>query len=212
MPTMTSRLVTPDEAAHTLRVHPTTVRRLIRRGQLPAVRVGGHWRLRADDLERLVAAPTETTSVSHPLISKLDVPPSEPCFVCGLRSNGYRIDDQRQRVEGREYLALKIDLAGGDEPVSPSRILTQKEAPDGTQLMQVRDPTTGEAQTLTLIRPVVCSECVEAMAREFGMRSIPEADVAWTRPSTAPSAPSRSLPSATRPLPSLRRAPASPAR
>jgi hypothetical protein len=119
MPTMTSTLVTPDEAVHTLRVHPTTV-----------------------------------------------------------RANGYRINDQGQRVEGREYLALKIDLAGGDEPVSPSRILTQKEAPDGTQLTQVRDPTTGEAQTLTLIRPVVCSECVEAMAREFGMRSIPEADVA----------------------------------
>jgi len=115
--------------------------------------------------------------MSHPLIGRLEGPATQPCFVCGLFSNGHRIDADGQRVDGREYLALKIDLAGGEEAVAPSRILTQAEAPDGTQVTQVRDPITGEATSITLARPVVCSDCVEAMAREFGLRRTVEADV-----------------------------------
>jgi hypothetical protein len=114
--------------------------------------------------------------LSHPLFARLEVPPTQPCFVCGLHSTG-TLQTADGEVRGREFLSLKLDLAGGDEPVAPSRILTQADAPDGTQMTQVRDPVTGEAQTLTLVRPVVCSDCVSAMAREFGMRFAEAADL-----------------------------------
>lgn len=52
---MTVRLLTVDEAASELRVHPETVRRLIRRGDLCAFKAGRAWRVPADSL--IPAAP-----------------------------------------------------------------------------------------------------------------------------------------------------------
>ena len=39
--------LTVDEAADQLRVHPATIRRMIKRGEMPAVRVGRLWRVDA---------------------------------------------------------------------------------------------------------------------------------------------------------------------
>ncbi len=47
-------LLTTREAAEMLRVSPKTVWAWIRRGLLPAVRVGRLWRVRASDLEAFV--------------------------------------------------------------------------------------------------------------------------------------------------------------
>ena len=44
-------LVTTREVLRYLRVTPRTVYRLIRDGDLPAVRMGGRWRFRRTDLE-----------------------------------------------------------------------------------------------------------------------------------------------------------------
>jgi excisionase family DNA binding protein len=41
-------LLTVAEAAERLRVHPTTVRRLLHQGRLPGVRVGSVWRVDED--------------------------------------------------------------------------------------------------------------------------------------------------------------------
>ena len=49
---MTERLLTAGEVADTLRVSTMTIYRLIRRGELPAVRVGRNYRVRAADLDR----------------------------------------------------------------------------------------------------------------------------------------------------------------
>jgi excisionase family DNA binding protein len=43
-------LLTPSEAAAYLRVHAKTVIRLARRGQIPGLRLGKHWRFRHSDL------------------------------------------------------------------------------------------------------------------------------------------------------------------
>jgi excisionase family DNA binding protein len=55
-------LLTPREAADALRVSVPTLRRLIARGDLSAIRLGGRpgvaLRIRADDLERLIAHPS----------------------------------------------------------------------------------------------------------------------------------------------------------
>lgn len=53
---MTERLLTAAEVAEDLRVSTMTVYRLIRRGELPAVRVGRNYRVRVADLEAYLSA------------------------------------------------------------------------------------------------------------------------------------------------------------
>lgn len=47
-------LLTVAEVAQILRVAPVTVRRMILSGELPGVKIGNQWRVRADDLRRLM--------------------------------------------------------------------------------------------------------------------------------------------------------------
>jgi excisionase family DNA binding protein len=49
---MTETLLTAAEVADQLRVSTMTIYRLIRSGELPAVRVGRNYRVRTGDLER----------------------------------------------------------------------------------------------------------------------------------------------------------------
>ncbi len=53
--TMTEeRLYTAEEVAHLLRVHPRTVHRMIKRGELDAFTVGGIYRIRQSALDTLM--------------------------------------------------------------------------------------------------------------------------------------------------------------
>jgi excisionase family DNA binding protein len=54
-------LQTPNEAAAYLRVHPKTAIRLARERQIPALRLGKHWRFRRSDLDAFVAAQVQST-------------------------------------------------------------------------------------------------------------------------------------------------------
>ena len=45
------QILTPEEVATYLRVAPETVRRLCRLGQIPALKLGRQWRIKADELE-----------------------------------------------------------------------------------------------------------------------------------------------------------------
>lgn len=49
---MTGRYLTPQEVAELLRVSPAAIHRLLRRGDLPAVRVGRAWRVEDAELQR----------------------------------------------------------------------------------------------------------------------------------------------------------------
>jgi excisionase family DNA binding protein len=49
---MTARFLTPQEVAGLLRVSPAAIHRLLRRGELPAVRVGRAWRVEETELQR----------------------------------------------------------------------------------------------------------------------------------------------------------------
>ena len=51
-PTMTDQLLTAAEVADELRVSTMTVYRLIKGGELPAVRVGRNYRVRRSDLDQ----------------------------------------------------------------------------------------------------------------------------------------------------------------
>ncbi len=44
--------LTTDEVLEYLRINARTVYRLIRNGELPAVRIGRQWRIRRDDLDQ----------------------------------------------------------------------------------------------------------------------------------------------------------------
>jgi len=61
-------LLTIGEAAEYLRFHPSTVYRLARRGELPAVKVGKQWRLDRETLEGWLRANSAVTGNSGPSI------------------------------------------------------------------------------------------------------------------------------------------------
>ena len=50
---MGDELLTPEAAADYLNMHIDSVRRLLRQGKLPGVKVGGGWRLRRTDLDSM---------------------------------------------------------------------------------------------------------------------------------------------------------------
>lgn len=43
--------LTTDEAAKLLKIHRDTVRRLIREGKLPSIKIGGQYRIRRRDID-----------------------------------------------------------------------------------------------------------------------------------------------------------------
>ena len=51
-----ARFLTPAEVADMLRVSTMTVYRLIKAGDMPALKVGKSYRLREDDVDRWIAA------------------------------------------------------------------------------------------------------------------------------------------------------------
>jgi excisionase family DNA binding protein len=56
-------LLTISEVAEILRVHPTTIYRLVKRGVLPGFKIGGNWRIdkRSFDLWLLAGSPPHLT-------------------------------------------------------------------------------------------------------------------------------------------------------
>ena len=48
---MSDSMLTVQEAAERVSCHPATIRRMIQRGQIPAVRVGSRWRVPSVSLE-----------------------------------------------------------------------------------------------------------------------------------------------------------------
>ena len=51
----TPPVMTIDQVAEYLHLHPLTVRRLARDGQLPAIKIGRQWRVKRDLLDRWLA-------------------------------------------------------------------------------------------------------------------------------------------------------------
>ena len=59
------RLLTVAEMARTMRVSNMTVYRLIKSGQLPAVRVGKNYRIRESDVDRYLSEQSVRVEVSE---------------------------------------------------------------------------------------------------------------------------------------------------
>ena len=58
--------LTPQEVANRLQMARSTIYRLIQRREIPAVRVGGQYRIPVGALERLLTVPEETGKPDRP--------------------------------------------------------------------------------------------------------------------------------------------------
>jgi excisionase family DNA binding protein len=67
MPTNFEPLLSDAEAGKLLGLHPKTVQRLARNGELPAVRIGRYWRFRATSLNQWI----ELNSTGQPLTERI---------------------------------------------------------------------------------------------------------------------------------------------
>lgn len=50
---MTKEMLTAEEVAKYLRLHPYTIRRLAREGKLPGFKIGGQWRFKKESFEKI---------------------------------------------------------------------------------------------------------------------------------------------------------------
>ncbi len=58
-------LLDSDEAAALLKIHPKTLQRMARRGEIPAIQIGKLWRFRASELDAWMGNPAGHSSRSH---------------------------------------------------------------------------------------------------------------------------------------------------
>ena len=79
-------LLTTREVADALHVHPRTVQRLVERGELAVVRLGGAIRFDPAELVRLIAERTRTVRSPEPQPDTLRARPSAVSFAKRLRS------------------------------------------------------------------------------------------------------------------------------
>jgi excisionase family DNA binding protein len=62
-----SPFLTVDEAAERLRVHPATIRTMIRNGRMPAVKFGRMYRVKKDDVDNaMTTAPAVAPQPVYP--------------------------------------------------------------------------------------------------------------------------------------------------
>lgn len=107
-------LLTVQEAAAILKVHPETVRRHIASGRLPAVRVGRCVRVPQEALEALAIpiAPKEIVPMQGmmPVYAR---PPSEPL-------SEEQIRERQEAIEASERLIQEMRARRGGVPLPPS--------------------------------------------------------------------------------------------
>jgi excisionase family DNA binding protein len=46
-----ANVLTPEEVARYLRVHPSTLYRMLKKGQIPALKVGSDWRFNLESID-----------------------------------------------------------------------------------------------------------------------------------------------------------------
>jgi excisionase family DNA binding protein len=62
---MSNLLLTPEEVAERLRLHSRTVYEHLRAGTIPAVKIGGSWRIDARQLDALFTSKSLERAVDH---------------------------------------------------------------------------------------------------------------------------------------------------
>ena len=56
------KILTLPEVADYLRVHPSTIYRLVKKGQIPALKIGSDWRFNRESIDEWLAAAETSTA------------------------------------------------------------------------------------------------------------------------------------------------------
>ena len=89
MPDTTHNLMTVKETAEYLRIPLPTVYYLVQRGQLPAIQIGGRWRVKKDMLDRDVLRKEEEQGGQPTVLVVDDDEALQTMFKLFLKKNGY---------------------------------------------------------------------------------------------------------------------------
>ncbi|MDZ4815392.1 MAG: response regulator [Verrucomicrobiota bacterium] len=128
---MQPNLITVKEAAAYLRIPIPTVYYLVQKNQLPAVQIGGRWRIKKDELDSQIlnkaengnksAAPVYTPQIlivdDEPMIHQLikDVLKDEPCQLHSAMDGRDAINKIRAQKFDLMFLDMIMPLMKGDE-------------------------------------------------------------------------------------------------
>jgi excisionase family DNA binding protein len=63
---MMAPVLTVNELSDYLKVHPTTIYRLLKAGQLPGFRIGSDWRFNVEEIERWLAECEKRADATDP--------------------------------------------------------------------------------------------------------------------------------------------------
>lgn len=72
-----TRVLTVQEVSRYLRVHPSTIYRMLKKNQLPAFRVGSDWRFTVEAIDKW-RADAEAGVLGHSVDGRLEIEESEP--------------------------------------------------------------------------------------------------------------------------------------
>ncbi|MBI9103190.1 MAG: helix-turn-helix domain-containing protein [Spirochaetales bacterium] len=114
---MEQKLYSTEEAAKILSLHPKTVRRFIREGQIQARKIGREWRIAFDDLK----------AYAHAELAAPEKEPTEP-------------EAERSKIGERIKISTVIELNDSDQEES-SRISNSLIA-----LLNCKDPAWGKSR------------------------------------------------------------------
>ncbi|MBA0342526.1 DNA-binding protein [Stenotrophomonas maltophilia] len=119
---MSPALLTVDQAAQQLSLHPKTVLRHIRSGQLRATRIGKSYRITAEDLDMFTGTVREPSAARPQMTTVVDIPGCGAARAADLvralhaRVTGREADDEPLRMEtiySPEHDVLKLIVIGG---------------------------------------------------------------------------------------------------
>lgn len=95
-------LMTVDELSQYLRVTKRTIYRLLKKGDLPAVKVGHKWRFNKNAIDQWLHSPTENHELRLLVID--DDPIISALFDQTLKSHGHKLAIAESAVRGLEYV------------------------------------------------------------------------------------------------------------
>jgi excisionase family DNA binding protein len=180
--------LTTEEVIQYLQLNLKTVYRLIRSGQLPAVRVGRQWRFRKADIDSLQNRKTvPTTSGTHRLLVVDDDAAAREVISTTLRAMaGYEVDVAADgptalaMIRAQDFAAVLIDLR---MPAMDGVTLLEKlRAIAPTLPVVILTAASTEADAIAaanlgvsgyLLKPYEWPRIVEAVERALGTRNDP---------------------------------------
>jgi excisionase family DNA binding protein len=181
-------LMTVKETAEYLRIPLPTVYYLVQRGQLPAIQIGGRWRVKKDALDRDVLREEEQGQPTVLVVD--DEEPIQAMFKLFLKKAGYSrlvVGTGKEALAALEkqkfdlcFLDLQLPDISGDEVYAQ----TKKELPDLPIVIVTGYPDSDMMERIlkfgpvTVLRKPIKAADLEETMRHLGRKTPPKAKAA----------------------------------